>query len=328
MTWDSLKYAVEGISGGASTIIIDDRDLPSIMNVFSKRTNAQLFGGSNKVHSAWIVNDTEKEKFYFSKYINTVIDGRAYSLANVIPAHTLDFESAMNCCTQKGSGWHLASLAEWAAIVHLMHKSGYNARGNNNHGANYTFSTEHGNSDSDGLTSTGSGPAAWNHDGSLGGISDFVGNVGKWLSGMRIIDGEINVMTGNTPSTHASHEINSDSWRAIMPDGTLVAPKTDGVYYYTSSGIISTTHSDGILSDGFTTISGDNLPEIINELLLCPVEGINYSGIIEAALDGERMPIRGGSYLDRANAGAAALFLNQSRSYKNTSVGFFSAYQV
>ena len=44
--FDSLKFATEGISGGKTTIIMDNVDLPSFMNPFYKMTNAQLFCGS------------------------------------------------------------------------------------------------------------------------------------------------------------------------------------------------------------------------------------------------------------------------------------------
>ena len=41
--FDSLKFATEGLSGGACTVIQDDVGLPSFMIAINQRTNAQLF---------------------------------------------------------------------------------------------------------------------------------------------------------------------------------------------------------------------------------------------------------------------------------------------
>ena len=329
--FDSLKFATEGISGGKTTIIMDNVDLPSFMNPFYKMTNAQLFGGSEVVHSAWKQGTVEKEVFYASKFINCVVDGRAYSWPNVIPAHSYDFDTEMGFCNAKGLHWHQMSFAEWAAIVHLMHKTGYEPRGNTNYGKSHSHTYEVGAKDSTGRTATGSGPVTWNHDGTPGGICDFVGNVWKRLSGSRIVNGEIQIMEGNAPALQVSHADASTAWKAIKPDGSLVAPGTSGTLRFNASGNIGTAVvTTGASSKAFSAIAAADsitLPEIIRELLLAPVEGVANVGNFWWNLEGERVPIRGGSYGDASHAGASALNLYGLRSGVYGNVGFFSAYQ-
>lgn len=68
----------------SNEILYDDKGLPSIMVKIPKITYAQLgMGDSTAVHPAFIVNGTEVDCIYISKYINMVKDGRAYSLPGV-----------------------------------------------------------------------------------------------------------------------------------------------------------------------------------------------------------------------------------------------------
>lgn len=326
--FDSLKFAVEGISGGATTIIMDNAELPSFMNPFYKKTNAQLFGGSGRIHSAWNVGGAEKNVFYFSKFINTIVNGRAYSWPNVIPCHSKTFEEEMCACNLKGAGWHQASIAEWAAIVYLLHKAEYEPRGNTDCGKNHVYTYETGAADTVGRTSSGSGPVSWNHDGNVSGISDFVGNLWKRLSGMRIIEGEIQIMNGNEPALQVSHADSSESWKAIMPDGSLVIPGTTGTLHYNENCNIGTSIiTTGSFNKEFSGITADvELPEIIYELLLAPKNGMPNIGNAWVTLDGERITMRGGCYDTTSYAGTSALNLDKLRSVSDGSIGFYSAY--
>ena len=208
--FDSLKFATEGLTGFGCTVIQDDVNLPSFMIPFNKRTNAQLFdGGSQKTHSAFIVDDVEYKRFFASKFINCIVGGRAYSWPGMDPAVNINYDQAMQACNAKGTGFHLLSMPERAVIDHLIYKSGFIPRGNTNYGKSHVsgYSYEAGEQtadESDGSggrrttrTATGSGPATWFHDGTRNGIADWVGNVWKWASGMRIVDGEIQIFVGN-----------------------------------------------------------------------------------------------------------------------------------
>ena len=186
--FDSLKFATEGLTGGGCTIISDVKGLPSFMIPFNKRTNAQLFdGGSEKTHSAFVVDDVEYKRFFFSKFINCIVDGLAYSWPLVDPKASINYDASHAACNAKGTGWHLASIPERAVINHLIYKSGFIPRGNTQYGKHHTYTYEVGETtatEGDGSggtrttrTATGSGPATWFHDGTRNGIADYVGDV-------------------------------------------------------------------------------------------------------------------------------------------------------
>ena len=87
--FDSLKFATEGLTGGGCTIISDVKGLPSFMIPFNKRTNAQLFdGGSEKTHSAFVVDDVEYKRFFFSKFINCIVDWWIRKRPSITTRHT------------------------------------------------------------------------------------------------------------------------------------------------------------------------------------------------------------------------------------------------
>lgn len=335
--FDSLKFEVEGLSGHGCTVIQDDVNLPSFMIPFAKRTNAQLFtDGSEKTHSAFVIDDVEYSKFYASKFINCIVNGRAYSWPGMDPAASINFDNSMAACNAKGDGWHMLSIPERAVVNHLIHKSEFEPRGNTSYGKHHSYTYEVGeesyaNSDRSVVrTATGSGPATWFHDGTRFGIADWVGDVWKWTSGLRIVDGEIQIFVGNLAAKQVSHAAASTYWKAIMPDGSLVDPGTTGTLKITSTGTIGTDRvAAATPSKSFgslTAESGVTIPEILYELFLAPKSGETYTGNFYANTDGERLPFVGGSYCDTSCAGSSALYLYSVRSHVSTGIGFFSAY--
>jgi formylglycine-generating enzyme required for sulfatase activity len=119
--------------------------------------------------------------------------------------------------------------ALWAAIALQCKKNGFQPHGNNNYGSDAGASYEKGvaaTKESDGRTArtrTGSGPVTWSHDNTIAGICDMNGLVWEW-SDMRLVNGEIQIIP-NSDSMLASTSLASTSaaWKAIKPDGTLVA---------------------------------------------------------------------------------------------------------
>ena len=49
----------------------------------------------------------------------------------------------------------------------------------------------------DPATLTGSGPARWRHDHTAHGIADLCGNLWEWQAGLRLVDGEIQIIPDN-----------------------------------------------------------------------------------------------------------------------------------
>ncbi|MCP6237317.1 hypothetical protein NL436_27935, partial [Klebsiella pneumoniae] len=78
-----------------------------------------------------------------------------------------------------------------------------------------------------GRTLTGAGPVTWRHDGTPAGIADLVGNIWEFTPGLRLVDGEIQVLANNDAAT-ASDFTDAAPWKAVLQDGSLVAPGTSG----------------------------------------------------------------------------------------------------
>ena len=340
--FDSLKFATEGLTGFGCTVIQDNANLPSFMIPINKRTNAQLYeGGSQKTHSAFVVDDVEYKRFFMSKFLNCIINGRAYSWPGMDPAAVIDYDASHAACNAKGAGFHLMSIPERAVINHLIYKSGFVPRGNTQYGKSHSHTYEAGEQtadESDGSggrrttrTATGSGPATWFHDGTRNGIADWVGNVWKWSSGMRIKDGEIQIFVGNLAAKQVAHTDASTYWKAILPTGALVEPGTAGTLKYTKDLKIATaTGGAGTNSTSnfgsLAAASGVTIPEILYELMLAPKSGVTHSGGFWINTEGERLPLVGASFYNTSSSGPSALPLYGVRSHVYTNLGFFSAF--
>ncbi len=248
--YDSMKLAVEMMTGGRNTVIFDDAGLPSVMVVIPKvANNALITGTAATTHPAFIVNGTEKDKAYFSKYINIVKNNRAYSLPMQDPKTSVNIDTARQYCRNKGGGWSLTPAALWSAVALGCKKTGFQPHGNNNYGkdVDHTYETGVGTSiDGDhgtGRTATGSGPATWYHDGTFAGIADMNGNVWEWQDGVRYVAGEIQVVE-NADCMLATSDMGASSalWKGILQDGTLVAPGTDGTLKFSNGTPLPRSH--------------------------------------------------------------------------------------
>ena len=344
--FDDLKLAVEALTGGKNTVLLDDVGLPSIMVVWPKNKNNALFtGGSDVVHPGSIVNTVEKT-MYVSKYQNVVYNNRAYSLPMRDPKASINFDTALANCRNKGRGWSLMPFSLWAQIALWCKKNGTMPRGNNNYGKDHAYAHETGvesmardSSNRIQRTATGSGPATWNHNWLPDGIADLNGNVNEWCAGLRIVDGEIQIIpNANSMDPDVSLAANSTSWKAIATDGTLVDPGTAGSlkYDYLTSKI--TLINGTVTDDGSSSRSGQfkdlalasglTAPELALALILYPFEsGDVYGGDYRyVTLAGERVPVCGGLWLLTSAAGVFCVYLNFVRSSANEYLGFRSAY--
>ena len=91
----------------------------------------------------------EYKRFFASKFVNCIINGRAYSWPGMDPAAVINFDNSMAACNAKGAGWHMLSIAERAVINHLIHKSGFEPRGNTQYGKNHAYTYEVGEQSAD-----------------------------------------------------------------------------------------------------------------------------------------------------------------------------------
>lgn len=342
--FDDLKLSIEALSGGKNTVLFDDLGMPSVMVPFPKLKMSDLIaGGSENIHPAFSVDGVEKSVIYVSKYQNIVLNERGYSLPMRDPRASLNFDQAVAYCRNKGKGWSLTPYSLWSAIALWCRKNGTMPRGNNNYGADHAYGHEKGvptyyESGKIARCATGSGPNTWNHNWMPDGIADLNGNVWEWCAGMRLMNGEIQIIPyANCMAADASMGASSTLWKAIAADGTLVEPGTAGTLKYNYvSGHIQLTSGDitpedtwrGDTYQNMTLDSALTVPEIAKALLIYPDEpGGDYGGDGHYMNNsGERLPICGGSWGSTSYAGVFNVNLYYPRSSSSAGIGFRSAY--
>ena len=342
--FDDLKLSIEALSGGKNTVLFDDLGMPSVMVPFPKLKMSDLIaGGSENIHPAFSVDGVEKSVIYVSKYQNIVLNERGYSLPMRDPRASLNFDQAVTYCRNKGKGWSLTPYSLWSAIALWCRKNGTMPRGNNNYGADHAYGHEKGvptyyESGKIARCATGSGPNTWNHNWMPDGIADLNGNVWEWCAGMRLMNGEIQIIPyANCMAADASMGASSTLWKAIAADGTLVEPGTAGTlkYNYVSGHIQLTsgdiTSEDTWRGDTYQSMALDSaltVPEIAKALLIYPDEpGGDYGGDGHYMNNsGERLPLCGGYWYGTSYAGVFYVSLGNPRSISGAGIGFRSAY--
>lgn len=329
-------------------IILNDKGLPLVFEEYALRYMDDLGIGSAHVpHPAFKINDKILPKIYLPAYISTVKGGRAYSLPNQEPAVNVNFDQAKQYCENNGAGFHLMTAAEWGLAHNLLTAADIHPRGNTAQGKSHVHAYERGVMSAGGnRTLTGTGDKSWSTDMQGGGINDFVGNVNKWLGGFRLYNGELQVIADNNAAiTGTDQSANSAAWKAILPDGSLVAPGTAGTLKFDYSGTpaagtgnfyISTTIEHQQENDNaygycdFASMkakSGVNIPDVLKALAIYPMAtSATGHGGFWFRNNGERLLYRGGYCGNGGNAGEASGDLNNPRSVAYDNLGFFCAY--
>lgn len=348
--FDDLAMAVAAF-GPNNKVILDDIGLPSVMvGVPKMKYSDVITGGSQETLPWWIVDQVEKEVIWVSKFPNVVKHDRAYSLPALDPRASINFDTALAACRKKGNGWHLNQNGVFAALTLWSQKNQTVPRGNTNWGQSYTHPHERGlttyvdpaySDGRGGRTATGSGPVTWYHDHSPAGIADLCGNVWEWVSGMRLMDGEIQIIPyGNAMKSTCSMAADSTEWKAIMPDGTLVNPGTEGTLKIdlktaganpqintTLTNVSSGEQWPSLPFKDLAAASGVAIPKILIAMGMFKEESATYGGDrFYARNDGERLPFRGSSFRYTSSGGASAVSLGYPRSHVDSRVGFRSAY--
>lgn len=326
---DSLRAQVEAATGGKVTVLYDDKGFPSLMHVIPKFRYEDLglddtFGTG--VATAFVKGNTELPEIFIGQYQAQVHDGRAVSLPGRDPRASINYDASKAACENKGPGWHLMTPHEWAAVALWCHANGFIPRGNTNWGRAHDATHEFGrrqDGESPGISSgsarilTGSGPASWRHDNSMGGIADLVGNVWEWQHGMKLVDGQIHLIEDN------SFDEDEANWTAM------------GHYLSNESGVLTLKNADPVSNDTSINSEWNSLAkgtgytesQLLQRLLISPAD-VAMQGRIYARTEGERLPTRGGDWINGSGAGLGALLLNIPRSNAISIIGFRPAFAL
>ncbi|MFA7462673.1 MAG: hypothetical protein WCY59_06000 [Anaerovoracaceae bacterium] len=174
-------------------------------------------------------------------------------------------------------------------------------------------------------TLTGSGPAAWRHDGTPFGVADLVGNVAEWVDGLKLVNGKFYFPDDNY-FTQAEA-----SWK---DQGVIIAEDTGDKLGVAGT---DTLHATGYVSSfgawkGLTrtaayTALSDAVKNRFQQAMIDPAfNNSDPVGNFYFNTDGERLPLRGGGWSGTSGAGVARLNLSNVRSNVNTNIGFRLAY--
>lgn len=300
-------------------IIFDEKGRPDVLVVFTP----------DELKLPDTLKGKKVKEYAISKYPNTMIDGRPYSLPFMPPAVNVNHDEAIRLCESKGPGWHLITNDEWAALAHQSRKLNTLPRGNTDSGKNHKHPEETGTTYEGGYgkTLTGSGPITWNHDGTAEGVSDMCGNVWEHVGGLRFVDGQVQVIPENGAAAGADQSPTSPEWTPIYtPDGDTIYYNVDGGEITLQSVAPDEAAWNGVPFMDLEARGDIEVPDKLIELGLYPTsEDYNGTDYFWLDTDGERCVYRGGSWGNGARAGVFSLRGNDSRADSHTYIGFRSA---
>ena len=340
---DALRKSVESASGGRITVMYTAKGQASYMAVIPK-FNIQDIDASlgTGTHPMFIVGGVEKAYRYIGQFQGVIRNGELLSLPGEDPASSINFDNALATARANGAGWGLMTNADWAGISQTCWKNGTQPRGNTDYGRSSDNTTERGVDASTGMRAlasgnatnrirTGSGPVAWRHDASAFGIADLCGNVWEWSPGLRVNNDEIQIIPGNDAALVATDmSATSTAWKAIDgATGALVAPGSAGTVKYATSGTADYTlvrgsgqSFEGMTNPGATNPVSAAALQLLKQHGLFPVANFGLgSDNFYLTMTGERLPLRGGYWINGATAGVFALSLNDVRSVAYSSIG-------
>lgn len=329
---DMLRRSVEAASQGRNTIVYTAKGQPCLMYVLRKFTLESIDAGlGTGTHPAFVVDGVEKDEILIGIYQGHESNGELVSWAGQPIRRFITHDQGVTLARANGPGWHLMTNAEWAAIGLRCWADGWQPRGNTNGGRSSDDTSEYGvDADGNPLPNgggtwilPGSGPVTWRHDRTAFGIADLNGNVWEWSPGVRLNDGEINVIEDNDAALDAiDHGVGSAAWRAIDgATGNLVNPGSAGTVHYATSGTADYTlvlslfgSFANMTNPGGTPVAAAAI-ERLKGLGLYPVAGSGLGNdVLFHSLSGERMAFRGGAWNNVSGSGVFAVSMGFGRS--------------
>lgn len=350
------KKAIEDASGGRNTIIVDDQGNPNIMVRIPRFTyedvNAAILANTGVdlqlgtgTPTMFMSNGVPRGEVLIAKYLaSNGANGGCSVVGGVQPRVSADYDAAKALCQNKGAGWHMMSIHEWAAIALWSYANQTVPRGNTNYGRAHSNKIESARRADNGTpgdvsgtarTDTGKGPSTWGHDHTKFGVHDLVGNLWEWLDQMKLDDGQI-ITTLDNDTTIA--EVNWHKHGAYFDSPSDSMDGTSSV----GSPILSNsvTKRNGPVDDdsndypfmannhfaAITKAAGYQPLELLRRLLIESAETTNVTGGIWVRNYGDRFPLRGGDLSGGSFSGLGAINIRDDRSNASSYFGFRPAF--
>ena len=298
-------------------VIFDKSGIPDIMVVFTP----------DELGLPATLKGRKVSEYLISKYPNTLIGGVPHSLPFQKPAVDVNFDEAVQLCESKGTGWHLLTNDEWAALARQSWENDTMPTGNTSSGKSHSHPEQTGTTYDGGYgkTLTGSGPVAWNHDRTAEGVSDMCGNIWEHVGGIRFLNGQVQVIPDNGAAAGADQSADSKEWQAIYTaDGDPVYFNPRGGEIFVEPTEAEDKDYDGVRSTDLEA-KGLDVPDKLIELGLYPPAGYESDEYFWIDNNAERCVFRGGNWAYGASAGVFSLHGHYSRSASGTLLGFRSA---
>lgn len=341
---DSLRQSVELASGGLQTVMYTAKGQPTYMNIIQKYDMSTIDPSLSGTHPAFIVDGVEKPEIFIGTYQGKIVSGELLSLPNVDPTVSTNYDNFLNAARANGNGHHLITNAEWSAAALQCYKNNTQPMGNSYYGRSSedplltgrrADDLNPGNTSGSARTLTGSGPVQWRHNGKSNGIADLSGNVWECNSGMRMVNGEIQVIENNN-AAKLTIDLSAASvqWKAIDgATGNLVSPNSTGTTAGTVKFAASGTTADYTINgSSFGAIKNLSTTKPVSVAALNKLKALCLFPHIDAVAtfngDGlyldltiEAIPVRGGNWGGGAAAGVFFLSLIRARSDAFTILG-------
>ena len=270
----------------------------------------------------FLVKGVEYDSVYLSRFLNSAVKNQVVSLPFRDPLAYISMDDAIERIRQKGEGWHLLTNCEWQYIKDTTRPG---THGNTSCGSYHGDESENGIRSEYGRTETGSGPAAWFHNGNTEtGIADTIGNVWKIVSGIRLKRGKLEYMPNNDAAApDADLSENSTEFLEVLADGrpVKIGPGENGM-------MITTGEVEGwdCVARDDVCVDLKDVPQILKDLgIITDDMGASEEWFAADAELDEAICFVGACYYGTSSSGPSALILLSPRSHVLTGIGFFSA---